>query len=102
MCVVASEPLPIDVRVGVVELCREHELLADQCEVSVPDVPRGLLEHVRLLWGRRPRRQVALEAGPAGAWMGERVRAIGTSSDFEVWSRSPRWKGEVATGPFHY
>jgi len=102
MCVVADAPLPVDTRIGVVNLAVEHELLARQCEVSIPVVrpPRGIVERVKYLFGHRETQFQGIEDGPPGPWLADRVRSLDT--DFHVHSRWPRWNGEDVTGPFIY
>jgi hypothetical protein len=102
MCVVADAPLPVETRIGVVNLAVEHELLARHCEVSVPAVlpPRGIVARVKYLFGHRQTYFQRVEDGPPGPWLADRVRSLET--DFDVHSRSPRWSGEDVTGPFVY
>jgi len=104
MCVVAEAPLPLDTRVAVIELAIEHELVSEQCSVNVRRVlpPRGLVDRVTRLFRRAPTYFAAVEKGPPGPWIGERVRALATVDEVQIACGFPKWKAEPPTGPFIY
>jgi hypothetical protein len=122
MCIGADAPLGVEERVRIVALCREHELLRDECAIAVPEdvqpvgIKEWLTKHLlRRHLGRTlgdeavvpnggassfDRGVKKLEMREAGAWLESRARELGT--DFLIGCDTPAWREDSGTQGFRY